>query len=140
VVASQVPSGLFIFLNDIDFIPTPDMHRDLVVGKFRADLLQMRAAYAANGTRSALVTPAFERLPQRKPSGAVSMDEKGQPNARVWPGQCEEDRGCSKLRGMALPRSFQMLRTMMQHGGVIDIFHRRIVCPCDALFRMCTPL
>lgn len=124
----QVPSGLFVFLLDIDFVPTPDMHRDLVVGPHRDTLLRMRAAFKETGRRIALVTPAFERLPQRDAAGEVVRDAAGAPQPQPWPLPCRPEHGCEELRpGLAMPRTFNMLRDMFQHGRVLDLFHRTYV-------------
>jgi hypothetical protein len=126
----QVPPGVFVFLNDIDFIPTPSLHSDLVSGKWASELKNMRNAYVRNGTRIALVTPAFERLSIKDPAGRPIKDASGRPVAVPYSGECSKATGCDTLQGMALPRTFQSLRAMMQEGQFVDVFHRSIVrCP-----------
>lgn len=107
----QVPSGVFVFLNDVDFVPTPTLNSELTKGKWQQELKRMRSAYYASETRETLVLPAFERL------GAHG-------GATPWNGGCEESTGCSLIQGMAMPRTFDMLRTMLQKGKVVDVFHR----------------
>lgn len=119
-VGVQVPSGAFVFLNDIDLIPTPDLHHDLTQGKFKGELQRMRSAFYDRGERETLVVPAFERLPARISSGKY-------PRASPWHGPCEKSEGCEVVNGMALPRSFEMLRRMVQQETVVDIFYRVMV-------------
>lgn len=115
----QVPSGAFVFLNDVDFLPTPTLHADLVQGAWRTELQRMRAAFFDDGARETLVLPAFERLAEKGPGGM--------PKATPWRGPCREADGCAMIDGAALPRSFDMLRTMVQKETVVDIFHRKQV-------------
>ena len=82
----------------------------------------MRAAFRERGVRAALVTPAFERLVRRTPEGRVAKDGAGQPLPQPWGGGCEAGSGCEMLQGMAMPRTFGMLREMLQAVGVVDIF------------------
>lgn len=111
----QVPSGVFAFLNDIDFVPTPALHSELTEGKWKTELQSMRSAYFESQTRETFVLPAFERL------GAHG-------GATPWPDACEEKSGCELIHDMALPRTFEMLRTMLHKEKVVDIFHRPQVC------------
>jgi len=117
----QVPSGAFVFLNDIDFLPTPHLHEQLTSGRWQHELLRMRSAFFNDHKREALVVPAFERL--------AAKAGKGQPpKAMPWKGPCRKSDGCEMVDGMALPRTFDMLRTMLQEETVVDIFHRKQVC------------
>lgn len=119
--ALQVPSGVFVFLNDVDFITTPKLHADLTSGRWAAELQRMREAWTSTGKRMALVLPAFERLKATK-----QASPGGRPAAVPFKGACSAATGCAWLQGMALPRTFDSLRTMMQQGAV-DVFHRRSV-------------
>lgn len=119
----QVPSGVFVFLNDIDFVPTPTLHSELTEGKLKSELQRMRSAFFKSQTREALVLPAFERL------GANG-------GATPWVEPCEERSGCKMMQGMALPRSFDMLRIMLQKEKVVDVFHRPQVRATPATFAM----
>lgn len=112
----QVPSGVFVFLNDIDFIPTPTVHQELTSGRWRTELLRMRTAFFDHGKRETVVLPAFERT--ARGAKAVPYEET-----------CESEQGCKLIDGMALPRTFDMLRTMLQHETVVDVFHRPQVPP-----------
>jgi Glycosyl-transferase for dystroglycan len=107
----QVPPGLFVFLNDIDFIPTPSVYSELTTGKWRSELQHMREAFYELGKRKTLVLPAFERSSR----GA---------HATPYPGDCELEDGCRVVQGMAMPRTFERLRTMLQMETVVDVFHR----------------
>ena len=105
--------------------------------RWAPELQRMRAAFAANGTRVAFVTPAFERLVAHTPSGHPVKDAQGQPVATQWNGPCGEGTGCEVLQGMALPRSFEALRAMLQAGGIVDVFHRAIVCTLSFAYCVC---
>jgi len=120
VIIIQVPSGAFVFLNDIDFLPTPDLHQQLVAGKWKAELHRMQSAFLEDGKRDALVLPAFERLAAKAAKGQA-------PKATPWTGPCKKLDGCETVDGMALPRSFNMLRKMLQRETIVDIFHRKQV-------------
>jgi hypothetical protein len=122
-----VPAGLFVFLSDVDFLPTPTLHGDLAAGVWAPQLAAIRAAWAANGTRAALITPAFERLAARNAAGRLVKDAAGVPVAMPWRGPCGAGTGCEALAGVTLPRTFEALRSMLQAGGVVDVFHRAIV-------------
>lgn len=111
----QVPSGVFAFLIDVDFVPTPTLHADLTEGKWKTTLQQMYSAYFESQTREALVLPAFERL--TKQGGGTTP----------WPHACEEKHGCKLIHGMALPRTFESLRAVLQKEKVVDIFDRQHV-------------
>lgn len=116
----QVPSGAFVFLNDIDFLPTPNLHQELVAGKWKTELRRMRSAFLEDGDREALVVPAFERL-------AAEGKGRQSPKATPWKAPCRKSEGCEIVNDMALPRTFDMLRTMLQKETVVDIFHRKQV-------------
>jgi hypothetical protein len=107
----QVPSGVFVFLNDIDFVPTPTLHSELTVGKWKSELQRMRSAYFESQTRETLVLPAFERLGSHG-------------KATPWNEPCEAAEGCEMFQDMALPRTFDMLRKMLHRSKVVDVFHR----------------
>jgi hypothetical protein len=124
----QVENGLFVFLNDIDFLPTPHLYSDLVAGRWTPELIRMsNMSFKSLGKRQALVLPAFERL-------SIPTADGGAPDPVPWDGPCEQSRGCSTLQGMKLPRNFEMLRTMLQEEDVVDVFHRTQVrfIPCIA--------
>lgn len=132
VMVIQVPSGAFVFLNDIDFLPTPDLHEQLVAGKWKTELQRMQSAFLEDGHRDALVVPAFERLAAKAVKGQA-------PKATPWKEPCRESDGCKIVDGMALPRSFDMLRKMLQKEIIVDIFHRKQVWPCAGSMSVCLP-
>jgi hypothetical protein len=107
----QVPSGVFVFLNDIDFVPTPTLHSELTVGRWKSELQRMRSAFFESQIRETLVLPAFERLGSHG-------------KATPWHEPCEVSAGCEMVRNIALPRTFDMLRHMLQTVNVVDVFHR----------------
>ena len=70
----------FVFLNDVDFLPTPDLYASLTgTGRWGSELARMRDAWHGHRHRRALVLPAFERL-----NGA-------------WTGACGVGQGCEVL-------------------------------------------
>lgn len=105
---AQVPAGLFVFVCDVDFLPSRNLHADLVSGKHRKTLMGMRADFAASGRRAALVLPALERRKSHR-------------------FECGDLAGCEVLADLAVPRTFDALRVMYQAGNVVDIFHRTSV-------------
>lgn len=120
-----MPPGVFVFLCDVDFLPSRGLHADLVTGKHRGELLHMHTNFTAFGHRGALVLPAFERLAHVTSSepGAVAH---GDSNAgRAWAGAaCEADAGCEMVQGIAVPRTFETLREMLSEVEIVDVFDR----------------
>lgn len=116
--ATQVPQGAFVFLNDADFLPSKRMYEDLTTGLWAPELGRMRDAYNTEGRRITFVAPAFERLAAAGPGGG-----RGRKRPVPFRGECTSATGCEVLQGMALPRTFKSLRSMMQVAAV-DVFHR----------------
>lgn len=127
-IAVQVPSGVFVFLNDVDLIPTPTLHAELTTGKFRQEMQRMRTAYFDSGDREVLVLPAFERLPNKPPG--PKEKKNGKRGDAAWPGPCKKAEGCRNINGVAVPRSFDTLRAMLRKGNVVDVFYRRQARSC----------
>ena len=100
----QVPSHHFVFLNDVDFLPTPTLHSSLTgTGRWAPELARMRAAWHTAGARFTFVVPAFERLVAvAGPNRTVVRDAGGQPLAAPWAGACDAQDGCEVLQVRAL--------------------------------------
>jgi hypothetical protein len=119
-----VPSGVFVFLNDIDFIPDAGLFPELVAGRHRSVLEQMRDDWQLRQTRRAVVLPAFERVQTLCP-GTGGRNDCVTPYAPP----CDDvakDSTCHVLDGVQMPRTFAGLRLMLQ-ARAVDIFHRSVV-------------
>jgi len=101
----EVPErGAFVFLLDVDFVPSPGLHADLVAGAWAGKLRSMRLAYERWGRREALVVPAFERTRAH------------------YTGHCAAEADCDWIAGVETPRSVERLRPMVADGSA-QVFH-----------------
>ena len=116
-----MPAGAFVFLSDVDFVPTPDLHSDLTAGKWVSELEDMRDSYERREERRVLVVPAFERL-------EAAPDDRSGSLVVPYKAPCLKSEGCAVIQGFKVPRSFGMLRTMLQRAAV-GVFHRKKACP-----------
>lgn len=120
---AQVPAGVFVFLNDIDFIPDAGLYPELVSGRHLSALRQMRDDWQQRQVRRAVVLPAFERVQRPCPGGGNDCVAPYMPPCTAGDASYEL---CHILDGVKMPRTFEGLRVMLQSKAV-DIFHRSVV-------------
>lgn len=120
---TQVPGkGAFVFLLDVDFIPTPGMYKSFTSGEWVDELKDMRRDFEQNKQRRALVLPAFERI-----------------EAAPYTGDCHFEAGCDFFNGVSAPRTFPQLMKMTADRSV-KIFHVSKVCALPSMLTRQGPI
>lgn len=71
-LAIQVRVNSFVFMAEADFMPTDGMHAHLRRGASGALLTEARHAWDMDGSRHALLVPAFEVLPEVDATNATA--------------------------------------------------------------------